>query len=307
MRLLERPADVEPEDAGLDDESCARGIRRPEAELARCRLELERSRCCRARWCAARRRRAGAPAERRSPPRPRGTAGSPRRRARSDVFVTSSSIVTVAPRSSASRSISWCEQSWRRVREGGVARAVPERELRPEVEVEVLRRVLLLHVVGPCSPTSTVDSVSEPPHARGPAGALVRVVDRHLADRARERHRQPSGGLGIAEQHVDDRCGRLGAAVPRLDDGGGGVDPVRDDERPPVLEHDRERGPRGRHLPDQLLLPPGQAQIAARRRLTRERSSARPRRRARRRSRAPPSTTRRDLASVVVEERRRRG
>ena len=72
--------DVEAEEPGLDDETRLRGIRRPEAELAGAELERHGHGAAGLDACAARTRRAGAPAERRSPRRPRGTPGSPRRR-----------------------------------------------------------------------------------------------------------------------------------------------------------------------------------------------------------------------------------
>ena len=80
--------------------------------------------------------------------------------------------------------------------------AQPEAELVQRVarrEVAVARVVLRRHV------------------ARA-AGRLVVVVDRHLADRARERDRQLAAGVDLAEQHVGDRVAGLDAREPGLED-----------------------------------------------------------------------------------------
>ena len=81
-----------------------------------------------------------------------------------------------------------------RQRERRVAEPVAEREQRRHRHVEVLRRVLLV--------------------GRRAAGALVRVVERHLADRARERDRQLAARVDVAEQHVRGGVARLRPAVP---------------------------------------------------------------------------------------------
>src|SRR3954453_9414629 len=47
---------------------------------------------------------------------------------------------------------------------------------------------------------------------------LVVVVDRHLADAARERDRQLAAGVDVAEHHVGDRVASLHAGEPRLED-----------------------------------------------------------------------------------------
>ena len=50
------------------------------------------------------------------------------------------------------------------------------------------------------------------------AGRLVVVVDRDLADVARERDRQLAAGVDLAEEHVGDAVARLDAAEPGLED-----------------------------------------------------------------------------------------
>ena len=73
------------------------------------------------------------------------------------------------------------------------------------------------------------------------AGRLVVVVDRHLADVAREGDRQLAARVDLAEHDVGDGVAGLDAAEPGLEDRRrGGVD-LRQRQRPAVEQHDRER------------------------------------------------------------------
>ena len=101
-------------------------------------------------------------------------------------------------------------------------------------------------------------------HVARPAGRLVVVVDRHLADVAREGHRQLAAGVDLAEEHVGDPVARLDAAEPGLEDRRrSGVD-LDQRQRAPVEQHDRERLAGRLDRVDQLLLLAGQVEVGAR-------------------------------------------
>ena len=70
---------------------------------------------------------------------------------------------------------------------------------------------------------------------------LVVVVDRHLADAARERDRQLAAGVDLAEHHVGDRVAGLDAGEPRLEDRRRVVDHAAERQRAAVEQHDHER------------------------------------------------------------------
>ena len=64
---------------------------------------------------------------------------------------------------------------------------------------------------------------------------------RRVLEPARERHRQPAAGLGVAGQHVDQRVADLLAGEPQLQHGGHVVEPRHRHRRPGVDDHDRVR------------------------------------------------------------------
>ena len=101
----------------------------------------------------------------------------------------------------------------------------------------------------------------------GPARRLVVVVDRHLAEPAREGDGELAARVDLAEHHVGDRWARLHAREPRLEDRGRVVDHVLQGERAAVEQHHRNRLPGRLDRPEQLLLPAREVEGAARRRL----------------------------------------
>ena len=117
------------------------------------------------------------------------------------------------------------------------------------------------------------------------------VVDRDLAEAARERDRELAARVDLAEQHVGDGVAGLDAREPGLEDRRrGGID-VRQRQRAAVEEHDDERLARRLDRVDELLLLARQVDLAARGGLTAHargsrRARARPGRR--RSPRRPP-------------------
>ena len=213
------------------------------------------------------------------------------------------------------RSISAADTRARRARRSRSPSRARMRTAGPRSRSRYFEVYLSFTFAGPCEPDVDRFERHRAADGRGAAGVLVRVVDRHLTRRARERHRQAPGRILIAEQQVDDRRGRLGAAVPDLEHGGGVVDPVGHDERAPVREYHDERDAGAGDRADEVGLPAGQAAgrcatlprpratTARRRRRPRRRIRApRSRRRRRRRSRSPKN----DTPSPDVRPRRRR-
>ena len=168
------------------------------------------------------------------------TTSSP---ARSPVFVTSTLTSIRPPRAGHVRAEPQVVELERRVRQ-----AEAERQLRAGRQVEVLRRVLVVRV-------------------GRTAGVLVVVVDRHLADRARERDRQLAARVHLAEQHVRDRVARPARPAPTPRGPRARRRARRDRQRPAVDQHDDERLAGRLDRGHELLLHAGQADVAARGRL----------------------------------------
>ena len=87
------------------------------------------------------------------------------------------------------------------------------------------------------------------------------VEDRHLADGAREGHRQLAARVGVAEQHVGDGRPTLLARQPGLQDGRDVLGDPGDGQRPAVDQHHHGRRTGGDHRLHQRLLDAGQVQV----------------------------------------------
>lgn len=95
----------------------------------------------------------------------------------------------------------------------------------------------------------------------------MRVVNRNLSDRARNRDRKLSAGIDVAEEHIGDRMTRLTSGKPWPDDGRNVRGSPGDRQRPPAHD-DEDDGLAGGHDGfDQLLLLSGQIERSARARL----------------------------------------
>ena len=97
-----------------------------------------------------------------------------------------------------------------------------------------------------------------------PSGPLVVVVDRHLAETARERGGQLAARVDLAEHHVGDRIPRLDAREPRLEECRHVADDVLERERAAVEQHDRIGLPGRLDRTDQVLLLAREVERAAR-------------------------------------------